>query len=460
MATQRGRAEPLLNLHALAPRPVAFGLAAVAAATATYFALLFTLALYLQQGLGRSPLVSGLTLGLVGRRLRPGRADRAPCAGAPAPPLIAPAGCLRLGRRLRRAERQPVRGRALSKSFLVVLLGAGGLGLGLQFSALVGHLTNAVAPRYAPDISGVSTTVMQIGGALGAAGFGTLYVDRPAAARPPRSRSSPPDWPPCRCSRSRPRAWQRVARRALGWGMAQQHLDRLTAIDASFLAQEGATSHMHIGALLIFEGPPPAYDDFARPHPRRACTWSRATARSSRSRRSRPGGRCGSTTRASTSSTTSATPRCPTPGSEEQLLLPRGADLLPAARPLQAAVGDVARPGPRGQPLRADLQDAPRAGRRRLGRRPRDRPVRLSPVPQPVDARRRAVGARSPSRAAPSWSPRGVRGLVRAAVQARRRRASSAARHPERDARAARARPPRASARSCGRCSTRRPRRR
>ena len=62
VATQRGRAEPLLNLHALAPRPVAFGLAAVAAATATYYALLFTLALYLQQGLGRSPLVSGLTL--------------------------------------------------------------------------------------------------------------------------------------------------------------------------------------------------------------------------------------------------------------------------------------------------------------------------------------------------------------------------------------------------------------
>jgi diacylglycerol O-acyltransferase len=43
--------------------------------------------------------------------------------------------------------------------------------------------------------------------------------------------------------------------------MAQQHLDRLTAVDASFLAQEGASSHMHIGALTIFEGPAPAYDD-------------------------------------------------------------------------------------------------------------------------------------------------------------------------------------------------------
>jgi diacylglycerol O-acyltransferase / wax synthase len=44
--------------------------------------------------------------------------------------------------------------------------------------------------------------------------------------------------------------------------MPQQHLDRLTAVDASFLAQEHATSHMHVGALTIFEGPAPAYEDF------------------------------------------------------------------------------------------------------------------------------------------------------------------------------------------------------
>src|SRR3954463_15943248 len=44
--------------------------------------------------------------------------------------------------------------------------------------------------------------------------------------------------------------------------MAQAHGDRLTAVDASFLAQEGPTSHMHVGAVMIFEGPPPAYDDF------------------------------------------------------------------------------------------------------------------------------------------------------------------------------------------------------
>ena len=44
--------------------------------------------------------------------------------------------------------------------------------------------------------------------------------------------------------------------------MPQQHLDRLTPVDASFLHQEGANSHMHIGGLTIIEGPPPTMDEF------------------------------------------------------------------------------------------------------------------------------------------------------------------------------------------------------
>jgi diacylglycerol O-acyltransferase / wax synthase len=42
----------------------------------------------------------------------------------------------------------------------------------------------------------------------------------------------------------------------------QQHLDRLSSIDESFLLQEGPTSHMHIGGVLAFEGPPPPFDQF------------------------------------------------------------------------------------------------------------------------------------------------------------------------------------------------------
>jgi len=43
---------------------------------------------------------------------------------------------------------------------------------------------------------------------------------------------------------------------------AQQHLDRLSAVDAGFLAQEKPSTHMHIGGLALFDGEPPALDEF------------------------------------------------------------------------------------------------------------------------------------------------------------------------------------------------------
>ena len=44
--------------------------------------------------------------------------------------------------------------------------------------------------------------------------------------------------------------------------MSQRHLDRLSSTDASFLHQEGPASHMHIGGVLIFQGPPPDFAEF------------------------------------------------------------------------------------------------------------------------------------------------------------------------------------------------------
>jgi len=43
--------------------------------------------------------------------------------------------------------------------------------------------------------------------------------------------------------------------------MAQQHLDRLSAVDAAFLHQEAAATHMHIGGIAGFEGPAPLFGD-------------------------------------------------------------------------------------------------------------------------------------------------------------------------------------------------------
>ena len=39
-------------------------------------------------------------------------------------------------------------------------------------------------------------------------------------------------------------------------------MDRLTSIDAAFLTQEHEGSHMHIGAIMVFEGPPPPAGEF------------------------------------------------------------------------------------------------------------------------------------------------------------------------------------------------------
>lgn len=37
--------------------------------------------------------------------------------------------------------------------------------------------------------------------------------------------------------------------------------DRLTGLDSSFLHLEDATSHMHVASVMVFEGPPPPYDE-------------------------------------------------------------------------------------------------------------------------------------------------------------------------------------------------------
>jgi diacylglycerol O-acyltransferase len=43
--------------------------------------------------------------------------------------------------------------------------------------------------------------------------------------------------------------------------MSERHLDRLRAMDASFLLQEGPTSHAHVGGTAILAGPAPSIDE-------------------------------------------------------------------------------------------------------------------------------------------------------------------------------------------------------
>ena len=173
---------PLVSLDAMAPRAVSSAMLAVAAATSTYYGLLLTLALYLQQGLGRTALVSGLTLvswvvafGAAGQIVR-----RLPARFGP---LAAPTGCLLLAGAYTALSASLFAGRH-AEALLVVLLGAGGLGLGTQFSALIVHLTNAVSDGHAHDISGVTTTTTTIAGAIAIAAFGTAYLSLASSGSP------------------------------------------------------------------------------------------------------------------------------------------------------------------------------------------------------------------------------------------------------------------------------------
>lgn len=138
-----------MNVEIISRATVAWALAALLIATGTYYALLFTLAQYLQNGLGKSALVSGLTLvpwvaafGVAGqlvRRLPERRLRFAPAAGC----LFLAAGYAAIGAVLFTG--------AHPEGLLVCLLAAGGLGLGINFSA------------------------------IGVAGFGTLYLGLPHA---------------------------------------------------------------------------------------------------------------------------------------------------------------------------------------------------------------------------------------------------------------------------------------
>jgi len=161
---------PLLNLEVLAQPVVRWGLASLAASTATYFALMFVLALYLQQGLGKSPLFSGLVLvswvaafgsaGPLLPRCPQWFASRSAVIGY----VILAAAYLAIG--ASHAHAVP----------LVIALGFGGLGLGMGFASMLGRMSAALPQRYAADMSGLFNTNAQLAAVAGVAVFGTVYL--------------------------------------------------------------------------------------------------------------------------------------------------------------------------------------------------------------------------------------------------------------------------------------------
>ena len=170
--------------------------------------------------------------------------------------------------------------------------------------------------------------------------------------------------------------------------------DRLTGLDASFLHMERAGAHMHVASTIIFEGSAPEPRRVPRPH-RLAPAPGAALPPEAALRPLRPGppglGR--------RPLPQPRLPRAPDRAAGARLrgaaAQPGGADLLPAARPHQAALGAVAGRGPRRRPLRDRRQEPPRAGRRRLRGRHHHRPLRHS-----------SPSRTNPPARPPKWAPR------------------------------------------------------
>ncbi|MER5889397.1 MFS transporter [Streptomyces sp. NPDC001941] len=162
--------DPLMNVALLTRGAVSLALVSQAATRAGYFALLFVLALHLQQGLGRSAVYAGLvpiawvaTFALVGPVLgRTGPRTRR---------LAAPVGGLLMAVSFAGIAAGPQ-----TTAWLVLLLGIGGIGYGAAFSGTLAHLTESVEAAYAPDVSGLFNTTLQVGGTMGVAVFGTVYL--------------------------------------------------------------------------------------------------------------------------------------------------------------------------------------------------------------------------------------------------------------------------------------------
>ena len=166
--------DPLLNLSVLRAPGLVPGLAAVAVIMITYGGFLFSFALHLQAGLGDSALRAGLTFapcalvfgfcGYFWRRL-PSRTHH---LLAPAGCLVAVGGYLAVGLVLRSGGPG---GLALQVAMVVT-----GASLALAFSPLVTHALVRVPLHHAADASGLLTTTIQLGQAIGVATFGSLYL--------------------------------------------------------------------------------------------------------------------------------------------------------------------------------------------------------------------------------------------------------------------------------------------
>jgi len=153
----------------------AWGLGALLLVRLTYFSLLFVIALYLQDGLHESALVSGASLavwalgyGSAGP-LFPRLSPHAKARAAPAGALVMCAAYAAMAITTLAGLHDAVA--------LALLLAAGGFGFGCISTATMQRLSAGVSADRAPDLSGVLSMMVPLAAVIGVATFGTLYLD-------------------------------------------------------------------------------------------------------------------------------------------------------------------------------------------------------------------------------------------------------------------------------------------
>ncbi|MES9541172.1 MFS transporter [Actinomadura sp. NPDC000600] len=169
-------ASPLLDLSVLRRPFVAPGLFASCAVMGAYTGFLFTLALYLQNVLGFSPLHAGLTFipytagfataGLGWTRLPLRMKANLPAFGLLA--FAAAASALAL-----------LTGDGWPALLSIPLLYTAGLGHAAGFSPLVDRITSAVGPAQASSVSALTNTGALLSNVLAIAVFGGVYLSSP-----------------------------------------------------------------------------------------------------------------------------------------------------------------------------------------------------------------------------------------------------------------------------------------
>ena len=166
--------QPLVAPSLLAQRPFVLGLLVTLMFFAGNASLYFVLALYLQQGLGLSPLESGLVF-------------TALAVGFFATSMASPWFARRLGRHaiftgalvlaVGHVALYGLLGRlsAQNAALMLPLLLVQGCGLGMVMAPLASTVLAGLPPQHAGVASGVMATVQQVGNALGVALIGILY---------------------------------------------------------------------------------------------------------------------------------------------------------------------------------------------------------------------------------------------------------------------------------------------